>query len=213
MAETTENTQTETKTPAFDEAKLQESIRDNIRQSLEEYTRVERETRLQEQQAKKVEEDPGDDFWDKIIDPKVNKKVASSTVAAEAAQDKVDFYTSDEWLTESEAWLVSEDPEDRRKEKAELRDKVEKYFNNLLKSGRGMPRADLFNAVLGEKIKKDKTKFEENIGKRNKRKLDDELQQAQRGVDLTSVMASYTPESVHKMDWEKVEETYGSLVF
>lgn len=210
MAEETETTNQSSS--SFDEAKLAELIKTNVNTSLDSIKAELVQNRIQAQtetQPAKVEEP---DFWDSIIDPKVNKKVASASLAAELAQDQVDFYTSDEWLN-VDAWLVEEDPTKRAEEKKALRKQVEDYSSSLVKQNRAMPRSDIFNAVLGEKIKKDRTKFEENIGKRHKANAESELAKARRGVDMGSVMNDFTPESVHKMDWDKVTETYGQLTF
>lgn len=212
MAETDNTQNTETSKP-FDETKLAELIKANVTSSMEGIKKElasQNQNRTESQVDNTTKEEP--DFWDAIIDPKVNKKVASASLAAELAQDQVNFYTSDEWLSVDE-WLVEEDPTKRSEEKKALRKQVEDYSANLVKQGRAMPRSDIFNAVLGEKIKKDRIKFEENIGKRNKRNEETELDKARKGVDLGSVMNDFTPESVHKMDWNKVTETYGQVVF
>jgi hypothetical protein len=207
--ETNTNTTSNTANSSIDETKLADLIKANISSSLAE---LKQDFTQQQQPSQTTTATEEPDFWDNIINPKVDKKVSAASLQAELAKDQVDFYTSDEWLSVDE-WLVEEDPSKRNDEKKALRKQVEDYSLSLARQGRAMPRADIFNAVLGEKLKKDKVKFEENIGKKHKANAENELEKARRGVDITSVMNNFTPESVHKMDWDKVKETYGQVVF
>jgi hypothetical protein len=205
---------TESKTdtpPSFDEDKLAELIKSNVSS---EFSQLKDELKSQRTQVDTHLNEPKTepDFWDNIIDPKVNSKTAKAELQSALAQDKVDFYTGDDWLTVDE-WLVEEDEDKRKAEKKALRDKIEEYSSNMAKSNRAMPREDIYKAVLGEKIKKDKVKFEEGIGKRNKAKEQTELDKARRGVDINTTLNDFNSESVHKMSWDKVAENYGALTF
>src|SRR5438876_5437259 len=94
MAEETETTQQ----PQFDQAAIAEMIKASTReafaeqQSRDQGRAVQTAPMPQQQQV----ENPFADFVNPIVQPRLN----AANLRAEAAQDKVDFYTSDEWLTE-----------------------------------------------------------------------------------------------------------------
>lgn len=154
-----------------------------------------------------------EDPWDALISPRVKPGLAQAQLMAQAADDKVDFYSSPEW-EQVDDWLVEEDPEKRRAEKAEMRKKVESAFSNLLKQGKGLHRADIFNSVLGEKIRKDKEKFVESIGKRKAKQESDALDKARRAVEPTpGSISSFTRDDVLTMDEESFTKKLGALTF
>lgn len=210
---TTNSTNTSDKPPALDEAKLSELIKTNVNEGISALRTELAQGNTNTNVTTEPKSSEATDFWDSIINPKIDTKVNKASLQAEAAQDQVDFYTSDEWLTEAEQWLTEDDPEKRKVEKAEIRKDLETKFKKLLDNGRGMPRTDIFKHVLGDKITKDGVKFRENIGKKHKASVDAELEKAQRGVDMSTVMADFSSDSVHKMKWEDVQSTYGGLSF
>lgn len=213
-----EETQTEEKqeSSGFDEAKMSELIQKNMNASFKELLAEQAKTQQQQTETPQQVEAPAPepDFWDNLINPKVDGKVASATIAAQAAEDKVDFYSSDEWIEEVEEWLTEDDPTKRKAEKAKLREEIESTFRNLLKSGKGTFRKDIFSYVLGEKIKKDRVKYQENIGKKREKQAEADIQKARRAVDITSGgVSNFSASDIHAMSTEKMLKELGNLTF
>lgn len=201
--------------PEFDEAKLADLVKANVSASMKDALDA---LKAEQSASPPIQQVPPTDsstqFWDDVINPRVDSKVNKASLQAEIAQDKIDFYTSDTWLEEADEWLTEEDPAKRKAEKSALRAELEKAFDTLVKNNRGMPRADVFKGVLGEKITKDRTKYFESIGKKGERKKALDLEQARKGVDLSAGnVSNFNAADVHKMSFEKVLEHYGDLTF
>ncbi len=215
-----EETSEGTTTPSvgLSEEKLAELIKANVDTSMKDaLANLRAEQESYTTQTKESETSPtieGNDFWDGVISRRVDGKVKQANLQAEIAQDKIDFYTSEQWLEEADEWLTEEDPAKRKAEKKALREDIEKAFNGLVQNGRGMPRADIFKAVLGEKITKDRAKYVESIGRKKDKQRETELAQARRGVDISSGnITNFTPADIYKMDHAKLLETFGEVSF
>lgn len=199
----------------FDIAKMNELIAEGVANKFKEEKEAAAKVQPKEESKQATKEEVEDkDFWADVIDPRVNPKLAQLGIVAEAAEDKLDFYTSEDWTEEAEEWLTEDDPVKRKAEKKALRDEIEKAFAANIKNGRNLVRADIFRHVLGDKITKDRTKYQENIGKRKQKQVDSDLAKARRGVDITSGnINGYTPQDIHNMDAAKIEEEFGALQF
>ncbi len=200
--------------PQFSEEKLAELVKNNVNASLKDVMANLNQNQNNVQQQQNVEKEKEPDFWDTFIDGKVNPRVAKAELQSEAAVDKLDYYSSDDWLVELDDFLVEDDPDKRKEEKTKIREDIEKYFNNLLKAGRGLPRKDIAAAVLGEKVKKDKIKYQESVVNKSQKKRDSDLQKARGAVSISSGnISNYSPQDIHGMSSEKIIETFGSLTF
>jgi len=207
---------TNTQQPIFDKAELAKLVKENVgtsfKEALEEQSRQQEFNKTQEANTQKDSTQQGD-FWDDIINPRVSAKTNAASLAAQAAEDKVDFYTGGDFDTVDD-FLISDDPEERGKEKLEIRKKVEETFSNMLKAGKGTYRKDILSYVLGEKLKKDRVAYQESINKRSAKSKQAELEKARRGVDIsTGILTNFTPEDIHKMPFEKVVEQFGDIHF
>ncbi len=211
--ETVENESVEESKPTLDEAKLKELIGQGLKEGFSELQRG-----TQQQSNTNVREEPKD-VWDEILEPRINKKTSQATLRADAAEDKVDFYTSDYWLKEIDELLPGDsNTEDGivelNKAKKAVREKLESTFTNLLKQGRGIPRTDIVDFALGQYIKESKGTYTEGIIKKSSLKKQKEVEKARRGVDMSSGnISSFTPEQLHKMPQDKINEEFGSLLF
>jgi len=203
---------TETKTPVLDEGKLGEMIRQGLKDGLSELQRGTQNSNTN------VRDEPKD-AWDEILDPRINKKTSQATLRADAAEDKVDFYTSDYWLKEIDELLPGDsNTEDGivelNKAKKAVREKLESTFTNLLKQGRGIPRTDIVDFALGQYIKESKGTYTDGIIKKSSLKKQKEVEKARRGVDMSSGnISSFSAEQLHKMPQDKINEEFGSLLF
>ncbi len=212
MAEetTTKDTETpETKEPQFDPVKMSELIKQNVGESVKAALAA---SQTPQQQTTEAAKEP--DIWDEILTPRITASTARGNLAAASAEDKVDFYSSDDWLEEVEDFLVEEDPSKRKAEKRAVRDEIERLFDLQVSKGRGLPRTDIFHAVLGEKVKKDKVKYQESIGKKATARQQAELQKAKKGVDIgAGNVNDFTPAEIHAMPMATVLEKYGNIPF
>ena len=197
--------------PQFDEAKLSEMIKKGVQDSLKEAIATQQTT----QQTTKVEDKSTEtDPFDAWLNPKIDTKVASATLAAQSAEDKADFYSSEFWLTEVDEHLLGDTPEELKAAKTELRKSLESTFTNMIKQGRGTPRADLVLFEIGKYNKANKGKIDESITKRSKAKQEAELEKARRGVDIgVGALSNFQPQDVHGMKWDDIAEKYGQLAF
>ena len=205
-----------TSSQALDEAKLAELIKQNVSTSVKELLQQQADTSTQNQptQIQPVQQAQEPDLWDTILDPKIVPRLQQANIRAEAAEDKVEFYSSDFWSEELESWLTEDDPDKRKKEKAEFRQEVEKRFSNLLQQGKGFKREAIAHNLLGEKIAKDRTKYEESIGKRRKRQEESALETARKAVSITSGnISNFTPQDIHAMSMDKMLKELGDLQF
>lgn len=214
MAEEAKETiDTETEKPAFDEAKMSEMIKANVSTSMKEVIDQLNQNKPVADEPRNVQQD-NPDFWDDIVNPRVTKHTAKANLAAEAAEDKLDFYTSDDWTEEVEEFLVEDDPTKRKAEKKAIRDEVEKIFKNLISTGRGLPRKDICDAVLAQKLKKDRIKYQEAVVNRHNKRKESDLDKAKRGVDITAGnISNFTPSQIHEMTEEKMLSEFGSYRF
>lgn len=205
---------------ALDESKIAELIKQNVSSSMKEVTEA-----LSKQNTQQVytppqeEEDVSTDAWDEIISPRVERHTkksldASSRAAlqAEAAEDKADFYSSDLWVVDLEDFFTSDDPAERRKEKADFRKELEERFSNLLKSGRGMKREEIAQYMIGSS--ENRKKYTENQTKKQKKQDEQDGLKAQRNVDIGSFsISNFDAQSIHDMDFDEVAKKFGSYTF
>src|SRR6266853_5171209 len=129
--ENTENTEVENKQPQLDEVKLSELIKKGMKDSFDELAANQRNTQQSNQQnVQQQSTDP----WDEVLEPRIRKGTQQSNSIAAAAEDKVDFYTSDYWLKEIDEILPGDDTEDGKvslqKAKKEIRETLETTFSN-----------------------------------------------------------------------------------
>lgn len=213
LAEETEGTGATT-APTFDKDEMMNFIKEGTKTALKEAIESAPKT------EPRVESTGTANPFAEWIDPLVTPKLQQAQLTAQAAEDKVDFYSSEEWLTEVDDWLCAEGKSDeetatlRKQEKAAIRADVEKTFQAMLKAGKGTFRKDLLSYVLGEKMKRDKAAFTESIGKRSAKQKEAALDKARRGVDISSgAISNFVAADVHKMDTAKMLEQYGGVAF
>jgi hypothetical protein len=211
LAEESGEGNTSTGSPPLDETKLSDMIKKSVRDSLETLASERSHTPPVETPNSPQTTDP----WDEILEPRITRRTQQSSLKADAAEDKVDFYTSNYWLTEVDDVLPGDTgTEDLAKSKKDLRDGIEKTFNNLMKQGRATPRADIANFVLGEYIKNNKSTYVESVVKKSSTRKEQELQKARRGMDISAGnITNFTPEQLHKMPQEKIVEQFGDVSF
>ncbi|SRR6266568_963833 len=211
MAEEIESTSenVETTQPTLNEEKLGELIKKGFKESLES---------LGQQSQQQTAQEPKDP-WDEVLEPRINKRTQQSNITAQSAEDKVDFYTSDYWLTELDEMLPGDLDTDEgkvalSKAKREVREKIETTFSNLVKQGRGIPRKDIADFAVGQYIKKNKTSYIEGVSKKSSLKKEMEVTKAKRAVDMsTGNISNFSPEQIHKMDQSKIDEQFGNVLF
>jgi len=210
--ETKEETKEESKegTSNFDEAKMAELIKANVSASQKELIAQLKADKEEEKPKEEVKED----FWDEIVNSRTSGKINQANVRAEAAEDKVDFYSSDEWLEGIDDLLPGDSLEEVKKHKKEIRTRLETTFQNMLKAGRGTHRADLLDYELGKYLKENKKAFIETVEKKSTKRKEVELQKARKGVDITAGnVSNFTPSDIHAMSMEKVIEEFGHVGF
>ncbi len=222
MAEetTSESTETQQQSSGIDEAKLAELIaksqQDSIKATLAELRRdAEQQQQYQQQQTQQTEVQPT--FWDEQINPRlapVQRQTQFAMLRAEAAEDKADFYGSDEWTELVESYCTADTDEELNTQKKELRTKIEETFNNRMKSGNPIPRKDISEWLLGQEIKTNKTKHVEAYTKKRKKAEESELEKARRAVDIgAGNVVNFQPEEVHAMTLEDMQAKYSTLTF
>jgi hypothetical protein len=210
LAEESGEGHTSTGSPPLDEAKLSEMIKKGVKETIETLASERSERPVEAAQSTQTT-----DPWDEILEPRITRKTQQSSLKADAAEDKVDFYTSDYWLTEVDDILPGDTgTDDLAKSKKDLRDGIEKTFTNLMKQGRATPRADIANFVLGEYIKNNKSTYVESVVKKSSTRKEQELQKARRGVDISAGnITNFTAEQLHKMPQDKIVEQFGDVSF
>ncbi len=207
-------TKEEQESKSFDEKKMAELIAQNvntsIKEALKDLPQQQAPQPVQQQQQQKVEPD----IWDDIVGSRVNPHLANANLQSAIASDKIDFYSSDDWLEEVDNLLLETDPVKRKAEREEIRKDIETKFSNLVSSNRGIPRKDIFSAVIGERVKKDRAKYEEaSYTKRNKSK-EAELDKARKAVDISSGnISNFNAADVYEMDHAKMLKEYGNVPF
>jgi len=213
--EVNENTEVESKQPQLDEVKLSELIKKGLKDSFDELTNDQRNSQQSTQQSTQTQ---STDPWDEVLEPRIRKGTQQSNSIAAAAEDKVDFYTSDYWLKEIDEILPGDDTEDGKvslqKAKKEIRDTLETTFSNLLKQGRGIPRSDIVDFAVGQYVKKNKSTYTEGLVKKSSLQKEKEVQKARRGVDIQSGnISNFSPEQLHNMPQDKINEQFGGVLF
>ncbi len=176
MAEEIESTSenVETTQPTLNEEKLGELIKKGFKESLES---------LGQQSQQQTAQEPKDP-WDEVLEPRINKRTQQSNITAQSAEDKVDFYTSDYWLTELDEMLPGDLDTDEGK------------------------------VAVGQYIKKNKTSYIEGVSKKSSLKKEMEVTKAKRAVDMsTGNISNFSPEQIHKMDQSKIDEQFGNVLF
>ena len=207
MAEEALNEEQEETRPTFDKDAIETLVKKSVKDSFNE---VLQQQAPRSQEPTKQVDNPFADWVNPLVDHKVN----AATLASQDAQDKVDFYTSDAWLTDIDDFLVNDDPAKRATEKKALRDKIETTFSNMLKMGKGICRADIKDYVIGQKLKEDKAAYQESIGRRLNKKKEADLDKAAKGVNISAGnISNFTAADIHKMTFEKRVETFGEVLF
>lgn len=139
------------------------------------------------------EKDPVADMLGEYINPLIQK----ANLQTAAVNDKVSFYESVKDID------------------SEMRDEVEEHFNKLLQEGRPTSRGDIYDYLLGQKIRKDPEAF---VNERLK-KREAQRQEAEAAIDggafgLTKVKDSagnlVDPES---MSHEELGKALEGMVF
>ena len=202
-----------TSTFEFDEVKMAELIKAGVKDSLKEAMSTADTSSNSQPASQSATTTTPDNPFQQWIDPLVTPRLNAATLAAQAAEDKVDFYSSDDWLIDIDEHLGST-PEEISKAKREVREEVEKTFTNMLKAGKGTFRKDILSFVMYERIKKDKAKFTETVSKRSNAKKDAELANARRAVDIsTGAISNFQPQDIHAMDTAKMLEQFANVAF
>ena len=205
-----EGSATATSPPQFDQEALAKLVADQVDKSFKEAVTNAQQSTTQQVNTNVPEKLPFQDFVDPIVGP----RIANAQLQAEIAADKADFYSSDAWLADADEFLIEDDADKRKIEKAALRAEVERVFNNAVKAGKGVPRSDVLSFVIGEKLKKDRIAYQESINKRVSNREATKLEAARRQTDLsTGNVSSFDPASIHAMSTEKMLEQYGKLEF
>src|SRR6266853_6934177 len=168
LVDTVEDKEVESK-PQLDEVKLSELIKKGMKDSFDELAANQRNTQQSNQQnVQQQSTDP----WDEVLEPRIRKGTQQSNSIAAAAEDKVDFYTSDYWLKEIEEILPGDSTSEEgilslQKAKKEIRETLETTFSNLLKQGRGIPRSDIVDFAVGQYVKKNKSTYTDGLVKKS----------------------------------------------
>jgi len=215
LVDTVEDKEVESK-PQLDEVKLSELIKKGMKDSFDELAANQRNTQQSNQQnVQQQSTDP----WDEVLEPRIRKGTQQSNSIAAAAEDKVDFYTSDYWLKEIEEILPGDSTSEEgiqslQKAKKEIRETLETTFSNLLKQGRGIPRSDIVDFAVGQYVKKNKSTYTDGLVKKSSLQKEREVQKARRGVDIQSGnITNFTPEQLHNMPQDKINEQFGGVLF
>lgn len=191
----------ETKEPSFNQEQMQQFIQQSVQNSFRDALQS------QEEPVKQQETDP----WADIINPHIQPKVQQAELRAAAAEDKSDFYSSDEWLVDVEDHFITEDS---RKERKELREEVERLFTQQMKAGKPLPRKDILAYLLGNRVLSKKTEYQEAIVKKRTKQQDASLQKARQMQEFSSGnISNYEPQAIHAMTDEKLVETFGNMAF
>ncbi len=199
-----ESTSPDLPTP-LDADSIAKAVRDSTREAFQEVLQASPPP----QRPAPVEQNPFAEF----INPLVEPRIRAASLQGEAAQDKVDFYTSDEWLLDIDDHLGST-PEEVKAAKAEVRAEVEKTFTDMLRAGKGTFRKDILSYVMYERIKKNKTKFNDTVAARAKRKAEADIETARRGVDIATTTAmNFSREDIEKLSDEDMMKQFGDLAF
>src|SRR5438309_371127 len=160
--DTTESTEVTESKPQLDEVKLSELIKKGMKDSFDELRNSQGNAQQNNQSPQTQSTDP----WDEVLEPRIRKGTQQSNSIAAAAEDKVDFYTSDYWLKEIDDILPGDNTTEEgnivlNKAKKEIRETLETTFSNLLKQGRGIPRSDIIDFAVGQYVKKNKSTYTE----------------------------------------------------
>ena len=142
----------------------------------------------------------------------LNPGLQQANLAAAAAADLATFYGSEEWQDMDE-FLIGDSAEDRKKEKSQMRADIERYFQDMLRAGKPIVRSDIAKFVVGQKLTKDRSAYQESIGKKAKARADDELRNARRRVDISGGQADFDPREIYKMSHEEVVKKFGDISF
>jgi hypothetical protein len=214
MAESIEGTEPPVAQPGFDEAKMAELISKNVNSSLKEAIAALPQPEPQYQQPQQVDTPVEPDFWDQQINPRVDGKIANVNLRALAAEDKVDFFSSEAWTTELDEMLPGDTPEEIAQHKKEIRLRLEKTFTTMLQSGRGTRRADILDYEVGKYLREKKSEFKDSVVKKAGKSREAELEKARRGVDISSGnISNFTAQDIHDMDFERVVKEFGQVGF
>ncbi len=209
--ENIENTEVESK-PQLDESKLSELIKKGLKDSFDELATNQRNNQPQQ-------EVQSTDPWEEVLGPRIRKGTQASDNRSAAAEDKVDFYTSDYWLKDIDDILPGDSNTEEgiislNKAKKEIRETLETTFSNLLKQNRGIPRSDIVDFAVGQYVKKNKSSYIEGLSKKSSLQKEREVQKARKGVDIQSGnISNFAPDQIHKMSQEKINEEFGGVQF
>jgi len=210
LAEETEGSEA-TPAPAFDQEQMMALIKEGVKSTIKEV--AESAPKLEPRVEPKPSESEANPFsqW---IDPLVNPKLAAATLQAQAAEDKVDFYSSEQWLTELDELLPGDTEAEIKAAKAEIRKRLETTFTQMLNAGKGTFRREILDYEVGKYTRENKEKVAASHVKRNSAKSEAALEKARRGVDIgAGALSNFTPQSIHEMDTEKMLEQYGGVAF
>ena len=208
--DTTESTET-AKQPQLDKATVDELIKTNLKEAIAGLQQQQQAT--QQVNAQPVQQKEPD-FWADILDPHIKAGTAQADLNSAIAMDKVDFYSSDEWLTEVDEYLTEDDPTKRKTEKANLRKEVERVFDTNVKQNRGLPRSDVLKGVLGHMLIKDPEKFKASASKKATAEKESELDKAKKAVSIgAGNITNFSAADINSMTLEKVQEQFGSMEF
>jgi len=211
MAEEYIEGQQEPAVPQLSREDLEQMIREGVGAGLQQA--VQQSLRQQPVQQQSSQPQQPDNPFREWIDPVVQPGLQQAHLRTMAMEDKVDFYSSDQWVRDVEDHLVGETDEERRKERAELRADIEQYFANFMQQGRPIIRKDLLDYTLGKRIREQSGKYQDAVHKRKSAVQQAELAKARRHVDMGGSAMDFDPRSVHAMPIEKVQEQYGDFQF
>lgn len=204
-------TQTTQSNPNIDSAQLEELIKQSVSSSFKELEETQRETQRTSTSQTDTRQTETTDPWADIVNPLVEPRLAQMQLQTQAAQDKIDFYSSDSWLTELDEHLTSDDT---KTEKADFRKEIEKTFSNLMQKGSPLPREDIAKYLLGQKLIKSGTKHYESKNKKAQARRDADLQHAQRAVEFQSgIPTSVQPQKLYDMTFDDIVKEYGTVQF
>lgn len=166
-------------------------------------------------QEQPVQQQPQQDFWADIINPRIQPQIQQSQMAAAAAIDMANFYNSDEWdqvddLLDDGDMTVKE----LKQEKAKIKREVEKTFEDMMKQGRGTSRAAILDYVMGKELRSNADTYRKKAVKRSDKTRQQELANARRGSDIAaSGISSMGRDDIMNMGDDDFDKLWSGVTF
>lgn len=193
----------------IDEEKLAEFIQNQTAQAFQNTL-----SNLQQQATSNMPQQPAqqpasDPIGD-LIAPHIQPIVRQSQIAAAAAIDYGEFYSSDE--LENAVSLLDDGEEDSKKVRADLKKDVEATFQQLVRQGIPTPRKEILNLVVGKKLTSDPENFSKKAAKRSQKTQEAQLNKARQNVDIGgATFNSMGREDINNLPDDKFDQLYNSI--